>query len=116
MEPGVAIAAASLITIRPLLQVLRVKGFSNNEDCYRVQTASQRSGPPGAKGTPYRPGELTMIDMETGGRDLMLTTIINPRGDRPQSRHPEKESEATVETTVSFQLSNKTTSPHHDLG
>jgi hypothetical protein len=81
IEPGVAIVAASLVTIRPLLHQLKIRGFGSTDPSY----AKSRSGPnnPRSRITDHsgagnsrnrnvpgsRPGDLTLIDLETGDND-----------------------------------------------
>lgn len=84
VEPGVAIVASSLVTIRPLLRKMRLKGFESTERSrglhYTPQSASfgatggsrggattrsgtQRGGMPG-----YGPGSsIKLADLESGG-------------------------------------------------
>jgi len=45
IEPGVAITAASLITIRPLLRALRFKGFESDQPTNTTQSDYYRSHP-----------------------------------------------------------------------
>lgn len=76
VEPGVAIVASSLVTIRPLLRAWRIRGFQSTENSRSygftgrsggLRSGTQRSGRGNMPG--FGPGDLTLIDMETGGRD-----------------------------------------------
>jgi hypothetical protein len=86
IEPGVAIIAASLVTIRPLLQKLKIHGFSSagNSTAKSGGYNNGRSGQSGGGVGPRsrdvpgnRPGDLTLIDMEAQGYDDRLS----PTGD-----------------------------------
>ena len=75
IEPGVAIVAASLATIRPLLRALRVTGFQSTQssrggyipstawenNLRRANYANGKDGTPGSG-----PNDITLIDIETG--------------------------------------------------
>jgi hypothetical protein len=88
IEPGVAIVAASLVTIRPLLQTMRVKGFRSPENSrnIRMQDPNQprtgtggaraygRTGMPGFAG----PGNTQPGDLESGD--------AGPMSDPPSKR------------------------------
>ena len=67
IEPGVAIIASSLVTIRPLLQRLRLKGFESTKTSGSSGPHTASNRPTGRSGG--APGELTLIDLETGGDD-----------------------------------------------
>ncbi|KAJ9134651.1 Integral membrane family protein [Pleurostoma richardsiae] len=79
IEPGIAISAASLVVLRPLLRAWRLRGFESTENTGGRNT--QRSGAAAAAaargvrisgGMPgFGPGDLTLIDMETGRGDGM---------------------------------------------
>jgi hypothetical protein len=66
IEPGVAISAASLATIRPLLRLLKVPGFSTSNNTY----ASGRSAPiksrskPGPSVPGHGPNDVTLVDVQ----------------------------------------------------
>ena len=86
IEPGVAIVAASLATIRPLLHLLRVKGFQstqNSRSGYRRSTAWENNMRRanylnGKDGTPRSgPNDITLIDIETGVDDGATTGSAN---------------------------------------
>ncbi|TPX06945.1 uncharacterized protein E0L32_011169 [Thyridium curvatum] len=89
IEPGVAIVAASLVTIRPLLRKLRLPGFTSHEGKSGPTYGRSGGGRPGAgyannnninmnnnkRHSAFRPpgampgfgpGDLTLIDLETG--------------------------------------------------
>jgi hypothetical protein len=84
VEPGVAIVASSLVTIRPLLRKMRLKGFESTERSRGLQYTGQsgslgatggsrggattRSGTRRAGGMPgYGPGSsIKLADMEPG--------------------------------------------------
>jgi hypothetical protein len=69
IEPGVAISAASLATIRPLLRLLKVPGFSTANNTY----GSGRSAPvrsrskPGPSMPGYGPNDMSLVEVH---RDL----------------------------------------------
>lgn len=80
VEPGVAIVASSLVTIRPLLRKMRLKGFESTERSRGLQCTGQ-SGSLGATGGSrrgtntrsgtrmpgYGPGSsIKLADMESG--------------------------------------------------
>ncbi|POS79481.1 hypothetical protein DHEL01_v202133 [Diaporthe helianthi] len=83
VEPGVAIVASSLVTIRPLLRKMRLRGFESTERSHGLPVARQngslgatggsrgattRSGTRRASGMPgYGPGSIKLADMEPGG-------------------------------------------------
>lgn len=84
VEPGVAIVASSLVTIRPLLRKMRLKGFESTERSRGLQytgqsgslgaTAGSRGGVTTRSGTRrsgmpgYGPGSsIKLGDMESGG-------------------------------------------------
>lgn len=83
VEPGVAIVASSLVTIRPLLRRMRLRGFESTERSRGLQAAGQngslgatggsrgaattRSGTRRASGMPgYGSGSIKLADMERG--------------------------------------------------
>jgi len=68
VEPGVAIIASSLVTIKPLLRQMRIPGFSTAESSkYGPNGEPARSGTNRSRGLPgFGPGDLTLIDIETG--------------------------------------------------
>ncbi|CAJ2507665.1 Uu.00g088510.m01.CDS01 [Anthostomella pinea] len=84
VEPGVAIAAASLVTIRPLLRRLKVKGFVSTEKTSRTgpfsrNNRSSRAGRRSSKMPGFGSEDRTMqFDMELGHTER----------DRPQSTDP----------------------------
>ncbi|KAI9158710.1 hypothetical protein HJFPF1_06708 [Paramyrothecium foliicola] len=65
IEPGVAISAASLATIRPLLRKLQIPGFNSTNHTY----GSGMSGParsrsrPGAPMPGYGPNDVTLVEV-----------------------------------------------------
>ncbi|KAM0324184.1 hypothetical protein ACHAQA_008378 [Verticillium albo-atrum] len=67
VEPGVAIIAASLVTIRPLLRLFRLRGFESTGRTPgpngTARSGTQRST---GKMPGYGPGEVTAIDIELG--------------------------------------------------
>ena len=72
LEPGIAIIASSLVTIRPLLRKMRIKGFTSTEGSSRptgARSGADRSMTNRSHGGGSRPGELTLIDLETGSMD-----------------------------------------------
>lgn len=70
VEPGIAISAASLATIRPLLRRWRIRGFTHSE---RSRTTGARSQDQGSRprrggGMPgFGPQDVTLVDIEAGG-------------------------------------------------
>ena len=73
IEPGVAIIASSLVTIRPLLRAMRVKGFNSTDPSRSYGpsgTASRsntmRSGANRGAMPGFGPDDVTMVDMEAG--------------------------------------------------
>jgi hypothetical protein len=68
IEPGVAISAASLATIRPLLRKFKVPGFSTTQ---RTFYGSERSGAarsrsrskPGQPAPGFSPNDITLVDV-----------------------------------------------------
>lgn len=62
VEPGVAIIASSLVTIRPLLHAMHVNGFSSchDEEVRRHDNNRPRSR---AYGAPQRPNDDILLEM-----------------------------------------------------
>lgn len=73
MEPGVAIIAASIPTLRPLVQKLRINKKASLRNPWSKQTRSAKNAEQSNKTRSYKPGELTLIDIETGGRNAEYT-------------------------------------------
>lgn len=92
VEPGVAISAASLVTIRPLLRAWKLKGFESTDRYgsrrYRVQFSGTGSGPIGSKSCQSRgmPGfgnnDIMTGDVELGVKSFSstATTVISGGG------------------------------------
>jgi hypothetical protein len=85
IEPGVAIVASSLVTIRPLLRAWRLKGFeSTGNNGPSVGPGSQLSGtnrtagriPGGVPGC--RPGDVTLVDVEAGNGPAKINNVVRP--------------------------------------
>lgn len=72
IEPGLAIVASSLATIRPLLRAMRVRGFESTEDSSNKRSRDQQSSP--RRMTPRSPYGLD---------DITLTTTTR-RGDKDE--------------------------------
>ncbi|KAI1754601.1 hypothetical protein F4782DRAFT_37602 [Xylaria castorea] len=71
VEPGIAISAASLATIRPLLRRWRIKGFTHSERSRATTTGKsqdhQSSRPRMASKMPgFGPRDVKMVDLEHG--------------------------------------------------
>ena len=91
VEPGVAIVAASLVTIRPLLRKMRLKGF---ESTAPTEVAGARSGTNRSRSKRpvdqpglmpgFGPEEVTLVDLEAGikSRDSVL---VKHKGTRQRS-------------------------------
>ncbi|KAJ2906606.1 putative integral membrane family protein [Zalerion maritima] len=85
VEPGVAISAASLVTIRPLLRAWRLKGFEST-DRYGSRRYGMPSGGNGSvmnsrqgksRGMPgFGSGEYANGDVELGNKGSFSTTTI----------------------------------------
>lgn len=65
VEPGVAIIASSLATIRPLLRALKIRGFESTQRTQSAGLSKQKGSMPG-----YGPGDVslqrvTVVDSET---------------------------------------------------
>lgn len=62
VEPGVAIIASSLATIRPLLRAMRVRGFESTDHTYSTgRSATARSKP---NNIPYGPDDVSLENFE----------------------------------------------------
>lgn len=91
IEPGVAIVASSLVTIRPLLHAMRIKGFVSTENSNTLRYGVSGRGGASAgmvpakrannnRGMPgYGPGDLALIDMQTDGGTLAAPSPIPPK-------------------------------------
>ncbi|KAI0490918.1 hypothetical protein F4859DRAFT_520554 [Xylaria cf. heliscus] len=69
VEPGIAISAASLATIRPLLRRWRIKGFTHSERSRLTTGRSQDQGSRlkrASKMPGFGPQDVTLVDMESG--------------------------------------------------
>ncbi|KAJ0116147.1 hypothetical protein J7T55_005093 [Diaporthe amygdali] len=80
VEPGVAIVASSLVTIRPLLRKMRLKGFESTEQSHGLHfTGQSGSGAIGSRGATrsgtrrtigsmpgYGPENIKLADLEPG--------------------------------------------------
>ncbi|CAM1508416.1 Fc.00g052640.m01.CDS01 [Cosmosporella sp. VM-42] len=68
VEPGVAIVASSLATIRPLLRALKVRGFESSDYAYGTgrsatnRSAATRSKPSNMPG--YGPNDVSLVNVE----------------------------------------------------
>ncbi|KAH8664011.1 hypothetical protein BX600DRAFT_436586 [Xylariales sp. PMI_506] len=115
IEPGVAIVASSLVTIRPLLRAWKVRGFQSTENSKltgpfsagHLSSRKPRSGNmPG-----FGSRDVTLVDVETGvhttkSSTTSSTTDLTTTGPTPL-RPPKfarmsRISERTVETPVTF--------------
>ncbi|KAI1337478.1 hypothetical protein F5Y15DRAFT_155406 [Xylariaceae sp. FL0016] len=69
IEPGVAISAASLVTVRPLLRRCKIKGFISTENSRRTGPSSRKSGSRTNRSN-RMPGsgsqDVTLVDVELG--------------------------------------------------
>lgn len=88
VEPGVAIVASSLVTVRPLLRKLRLKGFESTERSKGVLRSGRSGGGISAnglgskttrsqqqRGMPgYGPDDLDLVDLERGVTGLGYTS------------------------------------------
>ena len=107
VEPGVAIVASSLVTIRPLLRALKVRGFTSSGTSKQQQTGPFSNGQPKSRATRSKgamPGfgskDVTLIDIELGhsrngslpgAGDFGTTTHITSRSRSSyMSRIPER--------------------------
>lgn len=90
VEPGIAISAASLATIRPLLRRWRIRGFTNSERSRGTGTTGARSqdhgsrlrrgGGGGGGGMPgFGPQDVTLVDVEAGGAQKPWKPLSSPR-------------------------------------
>lgn len=68
VEPGIAIIAASLVTIRPLLRLLKLRGFGSTDRTFGYNSGTARSGTQFSRGRMpgYGRGDVKMTDIETG--------------------------------------------------
>ncbi|RWA07091.1 hypothetical protein EKO27_g8012 [Xylaria grammica] len=69
VEPGIAISAASLATIRPLLRRWRISGFTHSERSRGTGAPSQDQGSRikrASKMPGFGPQDVTLFDMEAG--------------------------------------------------
>jgi hypothetical protein len=65
VEPGIAIIAASLVTIRPLLRLLRLRGFGTTDRTFGY-SGTAFSGQKSAGRMPgYGPGNIKMVSIDT---------------------------------------------------
>ncbi|KAB5545592.1 hypothetical protein GE09DRAFT_967965 [Coniochaeta sp. 2T2.1] len=77
IEPGVAIVASSLVTIRPLLHAMRIKGFMSTENSTALRYGHNNNQPRSAGAGPrayargsmpgFGRGDIRLADMETAG-------------------------------------------------
>ncbi|KAI1283632.1 hypothetical protein F5Y07DRAFT_157502 [Xylaria sp. FL0933] len=81
VEPGIAISAASLATIRPLLRRWRIRGFTHSErsrgtgapsqdQSYRIKRASKMPG--------FGPQDVTLVDIELAPPHTLSSTMGMP--------------------------------------
>lgn len=82
VEPGIAIVAASLVTIRPLLRLLKLRGFGSTGGTFGYKSGTARSGTHNSRGLMPAggPGDIKMNDIETGSQ--------KPLPSVPESREP----------------------------
>ena len=67
VEPGIAISAASLATIRPLLRRWKIRGFTHNERSRGTGAPSQDQGSRAkrmSKMPGFGPQDVTLVDIE----------------------------------------------------
>ncbi|KAF2969383.1 hypothetical protein GQX73_g4190 [Xylaria multiplex] len=83
VEPGIAISAASLATIRPLLRRWRIRGFTHSERSRGTGAPSQDQGSRIKKANKmpgFGPNDVTLVDMEAGptytGKSAPISTGI----------------------------------------
>ncbi|KAI1126072.1 hypothetical protein F5Y10DRAFT_279079 [Nemania abortiva] len=83
VEPGIAISAASLATIRPLLRKYRIGGFTHSSRSGGTGAQSQGQGSRikrGSKMPGFGSRDVTPVDIELGpaysGKHLFSTTVI----------------------------------------
>ncbi|KAI1814690.1 hypothetical protein GGS20DRAFT_398939 [Poronia punctata] len=77
IEPGVAISAASLATIRPLLRSWRIGGFTDSERSHgtglngqdNTKNQGSRGGRANSKVPGFDSGDVTLLDIEQGEVD-----------------------------------------------
>ncbi|KAI0458016.1 hypothetical protein F5B21DRAFT_59407 [Xylaria acuta] len=89
VEPGIAISAASLATIRPLLRRWRIKGFTHSERSHLTTGRSQDQGSR-LKRTSKMPGlgpqDVTLVDLEHGPGPTHTGKSLSPTAVTPTSR------------------------------
>lgn len=102
IEPGVAIVASSLVTIRPLLHAMRIKGFMSTENSTAPRYPNlPRSTWPGprayARGSmpAFGRGDIRLADMETPGP--------GPSPPAKQSVHTSNNSDVSLQTAVAVE-------------
>ncbi|KAI0157657.1 hypothetical protein GGR57DRAFT_51727 [Xylariaceae sp. FL1272] len=66
VEPGIAISAASLATIRPLLRRLRIKGFTSSERSYGNTSNHSRNTRRVSRMPAFGSQDVTLVDIEHG--------------------------------------------------
>ncbi|KAF4338167.1 integral membrane protein pth11 [Fusarium beomiforme] len=85
IEPGVAIVASSLATIRPLLRAMRIRGFESSENTYGTgHSVAVRSN-----ANRNKTGILVMPGF--GPDDVSLTNMVSPNNTGPLSRQSDIE-------------------------
>ncbi|KAI1423025.1 hypothetical protein F5Y12DRAFT_567093 [Xylaria sp. FL1777] len=86
VEPGIAISAASLATIRPLLRRWKIKGFTHSERSRGTGAPSQDQGSRikrSSKMPGFGPQDVTLVDIE-----LATPHAVSPTTGMPTSRFP----------------------------
>ncbi|OIW29715.1 hypothetical protein CONLIGDRAFT_341213 [Coniochaeta ligniaria NRRL 30616] len=90
IEPGVAIIASSLVTIRPLLHAMRVKGFLSPDNSTAPLSATNRAPRTIGGGTPGGPRRARDRDRDT---DIRLSDMDPREYPGPPQRPPPPKSE-----------------------
>lgn len=92
IEPGVAIVASSLVTIRPLLRAWRIRGFQSTENSKRTGPSSTAHPSSRMARSNTMPGfgsrDLASMDVEAGQvkMDRLSTTVVE-QGNRSKNTH-----------------------------
>lgn len=109
IEPGVAIVASSLVTIRPLLRAWKIRGFQSTENSKRTNPlsygahASRSTGMPG-----FRSKDAAYVDVEAS---QSRKDPFSPTG----TSHPSQISPITERVTESPEDADHGLKPPHAL-
>lgn len=81
VEPGIAIVAASLVTIRPLLRLFKLRGFGSTGGTFGYKSGTARSGTHNSRGRMPGggPDDIKMTDLETGGNGKPSPSVPGSR-------------------------------------